>query len=137
VIVLFDTHVVLDHLMVRKPFENDAATLFVAAETGVIDGFLCDTTITTIHYIARKSLGKEQTALHIGNLLAIFQIASVTPAVIRSSLGLDCADFEDAVLHESAVAIGAEAIVTRNARDFSCATAPIYEPPQLVGLLGK
>ncbi len=135
-ILLLDTNVVLDALLARAPFEVDAATLFAAAETGKIDGFLCATTITTIHHIARKAVGKEQASEHIDNLLAIFQIASVTPAVIKSALALDFTDFEDAVLHESAAAISAEAIVTRNTRDFAAATIPIYEPPQIVSHLG-
>lgn len=135
-IFLLDTNVVLDALLARAPFEVDAATLFAAAETGKIDGFLCATTITTIHYIARKAVGKDAASELLDNLLAIFQIASVTPAVIKSALALDFTDFEDAVLHESAAAISAEAIVTRNTRDFSAATIPVYEPPQIVSLLG-
>jgi hypothetical protein len=48
---------------------------------------------------------------------------------------LDFSDFEDAVLHESAAAISAEGIVTRNTRDFAAATIPVYEPPQIISLL--
>ncbi len=134
--LLLDTNVVLDALLARAPFEVDAATLFAAAETGKTNGFLCATTITTIHYIARKAVGKDEASKHVENLLAVFQIASVTPAVIKSALALDFKDFEEAVIHESAAAISAEAIVTRNPSDFAAARIPIYEPPQIISLLG-
>jgi predicted nucleic acid-binding protein len=135
VIVLLDTNVVLDALLARSPFEMDAAKLFAAAETGKVDGFLCATTITTIHYIARKAAGKAKAIEHIDDLLAIFQITSVTSAVIKSALAIEFADFEDAVLHEAGAAIGAQAIVTRNATDFAKATIPVYKPPQIISHL--
>lgn len=92
--------------------------------------------MTTIHSIARKAVGREKASEHLHDLLAIFRIASVTPAVIRSALELNFSDFEDAILHESAAAISANAIVTRNPADFTAATIPVYEPPQIVSHLG-
>ncbi|MCB1235322.1 MAG: PIN domain-containing protein [Verrucomicrobiae bacterium] len=134
--VVVDTDVVLDALLARTPFEIDAAKLFAASETGKIEGFLCATAITNVHYIARKAVGTKQASRLIGELLAIFQIASVTHSILKSAQALGFADFEDAVLHESAAAINAQAIVTRNVSDFSKATIPVYEPSQLVSFLG-
>jgi len=136
VIVLVDTNVVLDVLLARSPFDVDAVKIYAASETGKIDGFLCATTITNVHYIARKSVGTQEATRQIGDLLTVFQIASVTPSVLKSALTLGFSDYEDAVLHESAAAINAEGIVTRNVSDFSSATVPVYEPSQLVALIG-
>lgn len=47
--VLFDTNVVLDVLLQRKPFAIEATTLFSYTETNYIDGWLGATTITTIY----------------------------------------------------------------------------------------
>jgi hypothetical protein len=44
-------------------------------------------------------------------------------------------DFEDAVLIESALAIGAEGIVTRNPSDFSSARIAIYTPADVAAIL--
>ena len=55
------------------------------SEIGKIDGFLCATTITTVYYIARKTVGKQQTGQQVSDLLPVFQIASVTPSVPKSA----------------------------------------------------
>ena len=48
--VLFDTNVLLDALLAREPFVDDAAFLLEAIEVGKILGFMADTVITNIHY---------------------------------------------------------------------------------------
>jgi len=55
--VLFDTNVVLDLILDREPFSLDAARCFPRVETGEIDGWLCGTTVTALHYLIRKSAG--------------------------------------------------------------------------------
>ena len=52
--VLFDTNVVLDVLLDRKPFSDSATILFSWAEEGKITGILGATTVTTIFYLATK-----------------------------------------------------------------------------------
>ncbi|MBT4923927.1 MAG: PIN domain nuclease, partial [Candidatus Thioglobus sp.] len=47
--VLFDTNVILDLLLDRSEFVDDASVLISKVDTNEIDGFLCATTITTIH----------------------------------------------------------------------------------------
>lgn len=133
--VLVGTNVVLDALIARSPFDIDAVKVFAAAETGKIEGFLCATSITNVHYIAHKAVEKLQAMQHIRSLLTIFQIAPVTPAALKSALDLEFTDYEDAVLHESAASIHAQGIVTRNVSDFSTASLPVYAPPQLIALL--
>lgn len=54
---LIDTNVVLDLLLDRMPFADDAAQLFDQAERGNISAVLCGTTVTTIFYIAAKTIG--------------------------------------------------------------------------------
>jgi len=70
--VLFDTNVVLDLLLNRDEFVGDASLLISKVDAGEIDGFLCATTITTIHYLLEKSLNSSQAAIHTKTLLNIF-----------------------------------------------------------------
>ncbi|MCX5806958.1 MAG: PIN domain-containing protein [Proteobacteria bacterium] len=126
--LLFDTNIVLDVLMDRKPFADSASALFAASEEGAITGYLCGTTLTTIYYIVSKAMGSEQAKEAIKKLLVIFQVALVNRVVIEKALASDFKDFEDAVLHASACYAGVDAIVTRNEGDFSKADIPIYSP---------
>ena len=130
--VLFDTNVVLDVLLAREPFASVAAQLLSLADKGRIQGVLCATTVTTIHYLATKAVGRRQAQKHIRELLAIFEVAPVDRFVLGQALDTRLPDYEDAVLHEAARAAGAVGIVTRNAKDFSGATVPVLSPEELL-----
>ena len=135
--LLLDTNVVLDVLLARPPFAVDSAKVMAAVETGVAEGFLCATTVTTIHYLTVKAVGRKAAEKHISALLRIFQIAPVTDVVLSSALGSKAKDFEDAVLLESARAVSVDAIVTRNPSDFPKSSGPaIHMPADVLGILG-
>lgn len=133
--VLFDTNVVLDLLLDRKPFSTAAARLLSEAEAGRLTGCVCATTITTIHYLASKVLGAKKAREDIGRLLSFLEVAAVNRPVIESALGGKMADFEDSVLAEAAKQVGANALVTRNARDFKKAGIPVHSPEELLVFL--
>lgn len=130
--VLFDTNVVLDVLLDREPHAEVAAQLLSLVDTGRLDGVVCATTVTTIRYLASRAAGEASAKRYVGELLALFDVACVDRPVLLAAVGLDFSDFEDAVLHESALAVGATAIVTRNGKDFANASLPIFDPPEML-----
>jgi predicted nucleic acid-binding protein len=134
---LVDTNVVLDLMLDRMPFADDAALLFEQAEHGNISVVLCGTTITTIHHIAAKTIGARKAKRAIGRLLSLCEIAPVGRSVLEDALAAEFPDFEDAVLAAAARSAGADAIVSRNAKDFRKAGIPIYDAAQAVGLLSR
>ncbi len=133
--ILFDTNVVLDVLLARAPHAAAAADLLTRVESGQLQGLLGATTVTTIHYLATKAVGRDLAAQHVTTLLDLFDVAAVTRAILAAALDAGFADYEDAVLHQAAVHAGATGIVTRNGRDFERATLPIYAPEELLRLL--
>ena len=132
---LFDTNVILDVLLDREPFSNDAALLLSKVEQSEIIGFICATTVTTIHYIATKALGPQAASKHIQSLLLLFVIAPVNRVVLENAAASKFSDFEDAVLHEAACHAGAKYIVTRNIADFKHSKLPVFEPNEFVNAL--
>ena len=134
--LLLDTNVVLDVMLARQPFAAESAEVMAAVETGRIEAYLCATTITTIHYLSAKSLGRKASEQQIVRLLRIFQIAPVTAAVLSSAIHGKFRDFEDAVLLESARSVSADGIVTRNPSDFTKASdISIHTPADIVKML--
>lgn len=129
--MLFDTNVVLDLLLDREPFSLDAARCFSRVETGEIEGWLCGTTITTLHYLIRKSSSDRKAREGISLLLSLFEIAPVNKTVLKQAMNLPFKDFEDAVLHESARFVNADLIVTRNTADFRRSDIPVRLPGKL------
>ncbi|PKQ29982.1 MAG: PIN domain nuclease [Actinobacteria bacterium HGW-Actinobacteria-10] len=130
--VLFDTNVVLDVMLDREPYSRVAAQLTSLVDSGSLEGFVCATTVTTIHYLATRAGGGKSAESHVRTLLEIFQVAPVDREVIEDAVGLGFDDVEDAVLHEAAVMAGAAAIVTRNGTDFKRATLAVFDPPELL-----
>jgi predicted nucleic acid-binding protein len=143
--ILFDTNVVLDVLQQRKPHFIFSAPLMNRVEQGTLTGLLCATTVTTIAYLTEQYLMKEKgkpriearagTTVLLNMLLKIFDIAPVTRAVIDRAANSRFEDFEDSVLHESAVAADVDGIVTRNQKDYEKSAIAIYSPQELEAIL--
>lgn len=129
--VLFDTNVVLDLLLDREPFAMDAAKCISRVENRELEGWLCATTVTTLHYLMQKSLGAGKARESILLLLSLFEIAPVTKSVLERSFDLPFKDFEDAVLHEAASVAGINVIITRNRDDFKHSRIPVRLPGEL------
>ncbi len=133
--ILFDTNVVLDLLLDRNPFADDAAFLFGQVEKAEIIGYLCATTLTTVHYLLTKALGVKVANEHVRTLMAMFEVAAVNRLVIEEAIDLNFSDFEDAVLYQAANHAGMNYIVTRNARDFKRSTIPVYAPKEFISVM--
>lgn len=132
---LFDTNIILDVFLDREPFSNDAAFLLSKVEKSEIIGFICATTVTTIHYLTAKALGPQAASRHVQSLLSLFVIAPVNRIVLENAAASEFADFEDAVLHEAACHAGAKYIVTRNIADFKHSRLPVFEPKEFISAI--
>ena len=133
--ILLDTNIVLDVLMDRLPYSDTATVMFSKVEDGTIIGYLCCTTITTVFYLASKTVGVARARQEIKKLLSLFEVAPVNRHVLESALELDFNDFEDAVIHEAACHIGVDAIVTRNQKDFKKSRISVYSSEEMVKIL--
>jgi predicted nucleic acid-binding protein len=135
--VLLDTNIVLDVLMDRIPFSDSAVELFSKVEDGTIIGYLCGNTITTVYYLASKTIGTPIAQEEIRKLLSLFEVAPVNRHVLESALLADFNDFEDAVIHEAACHVGADAIVTRNQKDFKKSRISVYSSEEMAKILAS
>ena len=133
--ILFDTNVILDVMLDRPPFSEPASQLLSLVEWGEISGIICATTVTTIHYLATKILGKKESQKKIKDLITLFEIASVNRSVIEDALMSKFTDFEDAVIYQAAHHAGAGAIVTRDPKGFKQSELPVYSPIELIRIL--
>ena len=130
--LLVDTNVILDVLLARSPLVGAAAAILDLVADKTLDGLVSATTVTTIHYVATKAVGRTQARRHLRTLLDLLEVAPVTRAVLADALELEFADFEDAVLHEAARHAGALGIVTRDPKGFARARLKVYVPDEVV-----
>ena len=91
--ILFDTNVILDVLLDREPFSSTAAKLFSKVETGEITGYVCATTITTLHYLSSKAIGADLAIEEINKLMMLFEVAPINRSVLDAALSAGFKDF--------------------------------------------
>jgi len=130
--VIVDTNVVLDVLLARRPFVEHAAEVFGLAERSEIEAYLCATTMTTLDYLLAQSLPKAEVRETLHRLLSLFEIAPVNRPVIEEALRSKVTDFEDAVLEQSGRLVGAEAVVSRDAKGFQRSILASFDPLELL-----
>jgi predicted nucleic acid-binding protein len=131
---LLDSNVVIDFFERREPFLKEAVSVIEQVEQGVLTGLLCATTLTTIAYLAGKTLGKKQAVEQVRQLLTMFEVAPVNRSILDAALAGKMPDFEDAVLAEAAHQAGAQAIITRNLKDFTHSPVRAYTPRQWLAM---
>jgi len=133
--VLIDTNIVMDVLLARRPFVESASRIFSLVEQSKIEASLCATTVTTVDYLLTQSLSRDEARQALRGLLNLFKIAPVNRSVIEKALRSKIEDFEDAVLEQAACLVGAEAIITRNTKDFGRSSIKALDPAELFAAL--
>jgi predicted nucleic acid-binding protein len=130
--VLFDTNVLLDALLARKPFVEDAALLLEAIESGQIEGFMSATTVTDVHYLVGRQTRHPETAITaVTRLLELMEICTVDRNVLEQAIALEFSDFEDAVQIACAMALDLDTIVTRDVDGFRDSPISALSPREL------
>jgi predicted nucleic acid-binding protein len=135
--VLIDTNIVLDFLLQREPFSQDAELLFQAIDAGQVIGYVTATTLTDIFYISRKhTRSVEQARQAVSETLTAMVICPIERAVLESAFNSGLVDFEDAVQIFGAVAQGLDAILTRDNKGFLSSPIPVLSIQELFQRLG-
>ena len=95
--VLIDTNVILDVLLNRASFVQDAiAVLELTCEN--IQAYVSASAITDIYYIAYKELREKIRVKNlIKTILQIITVAGISDKEIMSAIDSDWADFEDSL----------------------------------------
>ena len=133
--VIVDTNVVLDVLLDRRPFSATATQVFILIEHARAQAVVCATTITTIDYLLGRSLPRAKARQALSSLLSLFDIAPVNRQVIEAALRSRLSDFEDAIVEQAGLLANAQAIVTRNSKDFVGGQLKVLDPSEFLALM--
>jgi predicted nucleic acid-binding protein len=132
--VLLDTNVVLDVLASREPFAVDAEAVLRLIETETIQGVIAAHSITTLHYLLSKHLGKAKTRSVLSDLLRLLRVVAVDEESIKYALALNWADFEDAVQATCAESAEADFLITRDKTGFKKSTVRPVTPAEFLAI---
>lgn len=135
--ILVDVNVVLDALLVRPPHSDAATRLWTAIEKGQAEGLVPAHGVTTLYYLLGRAKGAASAGRAIGDLLAVFKVASVDQTVLQRALALAWPDFEDAVCAAAAEAAGCNLIVTRDPAGFKGSPVPPVDAATSLALIDR
>lgn len=133
--VLLDVNVVLDVLASREPFADDAEAVLRLVESGLLEGLIAAHTITTLHFLLSRHLGKARAKRTLTDLLHILRVVAVDEDRIRHALALSWPDFEDAVQAVCAERAAADYLVTRDKTGFRRSAVKAVTPAELLALV--
>ena len=97
-----DTDVILDLLLDRMPFAEDAMTVFALAEEKKANLFFSSISFVNVYYMKRKTSTHKEVIRMLQDLLHYGSLLPVSEQVIEAAMGSEFSDFEDAVQYFSA-----------------------------------
>lgn len=133
--VLVDTSVVLDLLLTRQPWLNEARPMWDARDDGRLFAYLPASVLTDIFYICRKQVGIDLAKRAVDACLQGFTILSVDRNTVATALAMSGNDFEDNVQIACAQFAGLGLIVTRDVKGFRQSPIPVVDPPAIAKYL--
>ena len=133
---LMDTCIIIDALQNRQPFCEDAQKIFLLCANDEFEGFLTAKAITDIYCLTYRYLHNDKATREIiVKLCKLFSIVDTSSLDIINALSSEVSDFEDAVMIESALRYGTDCIVTKNVKDYSKSSIPVFDPEEFISLL--
>lgn len=130
---LIDTCVIVDVLQKREPFYKAAMDIVLAISNRRCLGVLTAKSVTDIYYILRRSIHNEEEVRKLLRVLfTLFDVEDTFSTDCQLALGSPMKDYEDAIMVQTAVRIGADCIVTRNLKDYRLTALPVYSPEEFL-----
>ncbi|MDE6566474.1 MAG: PIN domain-containing protein [Lachnospiraceae bacterium] len=135
-VILVDTNVVLDFLVVRKPYFDSAKQIIQLCAEEKIKGYIAFHSLPNIYYILHRDYGNRERRKMLERVCMVLQVTGashekVCDAILRESFK----DFEDCLQDECAKEVGADYIITRNISDFSHSDVKAITPEEFLEIV--
>lgn len=126
---LIDTCIIIDALQAREPFCKSAQNLFLAVANNLFIGYITAKSTTDIYYLMHRYTHDDKTSREMLNkLFSLFGVLDTNGLDCQKAIFSPVADYEDAVMIETATHNEMDCIVTRNLKDYEKSPIPIYSP---------
>ena len=131
--VLIDTNVLIDYIMRREPYSNDAEKLILLCKDMKVNGCIAAHSVMNIFYILRKEMSLEEQKKLFLCLSEFIEFVGIDRKKLMNVLHNDeFTDVEDCLQSECAKAVYADYIVTRNVGDFRNSVVPAILPDEFL-----
>ena len=128
--LLVDTNIIIDCLRKRQPFADSAKLLLALGKLGEFELWLSPTQLGDAYYLLTDG-GKKALSHKVHNELRSLREATrfclFGEQEVDKALDLEWSDFEDALGYEAARSVKADAIITRNQKDFAESPIAVFD----------
>ena len=132
--IFLDTNILMDVLLARQPFCIHSARLLELCANGQLDGNVSTIAFPTLAYILRRGHTAEYVRKKLNLLTNIIMPVDFTGVLLKQAMLLPFDDLEDAMQYTCAMSCGAEAIVTRNIKDYTDSRIPLFVPEDFLAM---
>lgn len=133
--VLIDTNIVLDWLLKRKPFQENAEYIMEKSMFADVDAYLTAHSLSDLFYILRKDFDVQKRKKLLLLLCDRLGIIAEDKDIIKFVLQNEAwNDLEDGLQMRCADVENLDYIVTRNIKDFSDSKVMAILPEQFIAL---
>lgn len=99
--ILIDTNVLLDYLLEREPFFEEAQKVILSCAEGNTKGCIAAHSVSNMFFILRKEYTVKERREILSSLCTIFDVEGIDKAKLLSGLANEnFADFEDCLQME-------------------------------------
>ena len=127
-----DTNILLDYLLNRDDFVEDARNILLIGNAGFIIPIISDLSIANIAYITRNKISQDAFFSTVNTLQSFCKIAGIGERVITQAVNARWNDFEDSLQYFAAMQAEADCIITRNVKDFQSKGIPVLAPHEFL-----
>ncbi|BAK44189.1 PIN domain-containing protein [Eggerthella sp. YY7918] len=128
--LLLDTNIVIDYLHEREPYYRKARLLMMAGRVGEFDLWITSSQVTDLINILSEGGNRaliSQVLEQLRGLRTFVNVHAVSDREVDRMLAASWKDPEDSLIFESALQMKADAIVTRNQKDFESTLVKVVD----------
>lgn len=99
--ILIDTNVLIDYILEREPFFDDAMRVISSCIDGSVKGYIAAHSISNMFFILRKDFTIKERREILSNLCTIFEVEGIDKSKLMLALSNEkFSDFEDCLQME-------------------------------------
>ena len=134
--IFVDANVVIDYLVDRAPFADDAEAVIEVCVGEGNEGAITGLSACNAVYIIGRSIGRRKAELLVKEVTSLIGLLPINPDDIKTNLGADHPDFEDSLQITAARSWGADVIITRDKTGFANSPIKVQTPSEFINSLG-
>lgn len=137
---LVDTNIILDFLDESRGYYRESELLLILGRIGELQLWISPSQLSDVFYFAtdggKRSLAENARKV-LSKLRECYRICTIGEDEYDACLESRWDDLEDALVYRAALSIDADAIITRNQKDYDSSSIPVYDCAEFFSWLKK